>query len=413
MRLFIISFLLTFFFCCKQNTQDIRIVSLTDEPQHELLGIIGETIHKKLGHNAISIPSDNNFYSLDSLLNNQADIAIVENVTPYVEGVKTIMPLYEQILHVFYNKDLEMTSFKDLCEGKTMYIGEKGSATHMLMQKLFVAFEVDTSVVGITDNVFDDVDVFCAFTHVVRKEDLQGMDDFRLFSFDKVSHIGKGSIIDGLCLRHPSLSPFVIPNQLYNEINEKPILTLSSVALLVGREDLPRDLVYDIVKTLRSSKLQLSRGGVVSLMDFNNSYNLHSLNFPIHPGTMDYLDRHQPSFIERYAEVISVIISLAIAFGSVVLTLNGWSKQRKKKRVDAFYAKIIDIKTISEDSENIIELMQLVNQIQVIQKKAFEMLMAEKLIADESFRIFVELSKDTTHSLESKLEYLQEEILSA
>ena len=398
---------------CTQEKNHIRIVSLADTPQLQLLEIIGETIHDKLELTTNTVIIDNNFLSIDSLVNNQADIGIIENVTPHVSGVKTIMPLYEQILHIFYQKDLKITSFKNLCEGRRLYLGEKGSSTHMLMEKLFVAFEVDTSLVKITHQVFENVDVFCAFTHIIRKEDLQGMNNFRLFSFDKVNHIGKGSIIDGICLRNPSLSSFVIPNQLYNEMNPSPVLTLSSVALLVGREDLSEKIVYDIVKILRSSRIQLDRGGVISLIDFNNSYNLHSLNFPIHSGTMNYLDRHRPSFLERYAEVISVIISLMIAFASAIFTFNGRNRYRKKRRVDKFYAKILGIKTLSENSDNIVELMQLASQVQLTQKKAFEMLMDKKLIADESFGIFMELSKDTLHFLEVRLKDLREELIDA
>ena len=306
-----------------------------------------------------------------------------------------------------------MSSFKSLCEGRSMYIGEKGSATYILMNKLFTSFEVDTSLVEISYQIFDQVDVFCAFTHIIRNEDLQGMEDFMLFSFDKVDHIGKGSIIEGICLKNPYLSPFVIPNQLYNENNSTPVLTLSSMALLVGTERLPRDVVYDIIKTLRSSRLQLGREGTLAMMDFNDSYNLHRINFPLHPGAMDYLDRHQTSFLERYAEVISVLVSIIIALGSAIFTFNGWNKQRKKNRVDMFYAKILDIKTLSESTASVVDLMQLIGQIQDIQKEAFEMLMQEKLIADESFRIFVELSKDTLQYLESKLATLQEDMLSA
>lgn len=395
---------------CTSQVNHLRIATTIEEPQYELLEMISQTLGNELQLTTSFITSNCSSASSDSILNNRADIAIIENFTPFKSGLNTIMPLYEQILHVFYHKDIKASSFKDLCEGRRLYIGEKGSATEMLMQELFKAFEVDTTLVKITNQVFEEVDVFCAFTHVIRKEDLFGMDDFRLFSFDKIDHIGKGSITDGICIKNPYLSSFVIPNQLYNDINSNPVLTLSSVAVLVGREDLDRDLVYDIVKTLRSSRLQPDREGIIALMDFNNSYNLHDLNFPLHQGAMDYIDRHQPSFLEQYAEVISVIISLVIAFGSALITFKSWSKQRKKRRVDEFYAKILNVKELSDDSENVIDLIQLINEIKSTQKKGFEMLIDEKLIADESFRIFVELSKETLHSLELKLASLQEEL---
>lgn len=410
MRVLVLFALINLIACSSGNDQQIRIITTTEEPQFELIDIISNTLGDQLGLSMSTIVGDNSYASVDSLLNDRADIAIIENFTSYMSGVKTIMPLYEQILHVFYHQDIQASSFKELCEGKRLYLGEQGSATFMLMNKLFVAFDVDTSLVDFTDQVFEEVDVFCAFTHIIRKEDLSGMEEFRLFSFDKVDHIGKGSIIDGVSIRNPYLSSFVLPNQIYNEINPNPVLTLSSVAVLVGREDLERNLVYDIVKTLRSNRLQPDREGVISLLDFNDSYNLHNLNYPLHAGSMDYIDRHQPSFLEQYAEVISVIISLIIAFGSAIFTFNGWNKQRKKNRVDKFYAKILEIKALAENSNNAVDIMQLVSQVQLTQNKAFELLMNEKLVADESFRIFVELSKDTIHSLEAKLGRFEKEL---
>ena len=51
------------------------------------------------------------------------------------------------------------------------------------------------------------------------------------------------------------------------------------------------------------------------------------------------------------------------------------------------------------DSTSSDELAAAVQKIRALQTKAFEMLVDEKLAADESFRIFVSLSNDVLHEL--------------
>ena len=51
--------------------------------------------------------------------------------------------------------------------------------------------------------------------------------------------------------------------------------------------------------------------------------------------------------------------------------------------------------------------MQGIKSIQLAQNKAFEMLIDEKLEANESFRIYMELSKETINELKIKVKKLK------
>ena len=49
----------------------------------------------------------------------------------------------------------------------------------------------------------------------------------------------------------------------------------------------------------------------------------------------------------------------------------------------------------------------MVKRVQASQNKAFEMLIVEKLVANDSFRIYMELSKETINELRGKMRVLK------
>ena len=74
--------------------------------------------------------------------------------------------------------------------------------------------------------------------------------------------------------------------------------------------------------------------------------------------------------------------------------------QRKKDRVDVFYKELMDIK--NESINSVDEVKMRIEQIKRSQNKAFDMLINEELSANESFRIYMELSKETITELRVK-----------
>ena len=141
--------------------------------------------------------------------------------------------------------------------------------------------------------------------------------------------------------------------------------------------------------------------------DLKEDFSRASLSFPLHNGARIFLDRDEPSFMERYAELIGVIFSILIAFMSGVYSLSGWMKQRKKDRIDVFYEQILHVKVIINKLNDIKDVVRHIRQIQADQQKAFQMLIDEKLRADESFRIYMELSKETIQELKFRYKRLQ------
>jgi hypothetical protein len=78
----------------------------------------------------------------------------------------------------------------------------------------------------------------------------------------------------------------------------------------------------------------------------------------------------------------------------------GIVKARRKNRIDRFYLETIEVRNSCKGSKDSGELQQAITRIQQLQDEAFDLLVHEKLAADESFRIFVTLSNDVLRKLQ-------------
>ncbi len=72
---------------------------------------------------------------------------------------------------------------------------------------------------------------------------------------------------------------------------------------------------------------------------------------------------------------------------------------RRKNRIDEFYSAVMIIKKSVDASTSDEDRRSKANEIRSLQTTAFEMLIDEKLAADESFRIFISLSNDVLGQL--------------
>lgn len=72
---------------------------------------------------------------------------------------------------------------------------------------------------------------------------------------------------------------------------------------------------------------------------------------------------------------------------------------RRKNRIDTFYTDVIAIRNALGEFDSDEQRAAAAQKIKALQDKAFEMLVDEKLSADESFRIFITLANDVLRQL--------------
>ncbi len=390
---------------CSPKKQTYKFIHSENEPEFTITKIIKRVLEENMNVEIELINGVGSISNLDSLSANSADITIVENNMPYREGIHSTFPIYEQVLHIFYRNNSQARSFADLVYGNRIYIGTEGSSTYRFMNNMFDYFRLDRNRFEITDNIFDN-DVICGFTDIITDDNyIQSIEHegYQLFSFDQIENFGKGSIAEGIGLKFPQLKPFVIPEGTYGNMTRNPILTIATDAILIVRADLSDDFIYNLTKTILRDKQELNDVSPLIYETLHENFNRGKVTYPLHNGARIFLDRDEPTFIERYAELGGVIFSIILALASGLVSLSKWQKQKKKDRVDVFYKDLIKIKNGIPRLQTIGEAIAAIKKVQLAQNNAFDLLINEKLEANESFRIYMELSKETINELKVKV----------
>ena len=358
------------------------------------------------------------------LSKNKVDFAISQNdvsLSPDMEekGVefsmlRSVIPLYPEMLFIIYKPHLApaKNSLKELIRGKKIAMGPQNSGTARLTKILFKEFgilpnEYRQQYVTFEENVLSDtVDICCLVTgfdndRVQKSLRLGG----KIFSLGDPDLAGEGSAADGFCLKYPLAKPIVIPKNIYQNLPENPVLTVAIDAMLLTREDVADDVVYNVVETILNRKQTM-------VMDMDNKllsqiteqFDPLKLRFPLHNGAKHYLERNKPKFYERYAELFGVLFSILIAFFGGIATLNKWRKLRKKNRIDSYYKGVMDIQIQVDDLKTEQDCQNAIQELKYLRQNAFEQLISEKLLADESFRIFITFLNDTQNEINSRMQ---------
>jgi len=336
--------------------------------------------------------------ALDALLAGTADIALVSNNQPFRQGITTVMPLYPTVLHIAYRTDDREADAEIKIRGSKVFAGAPGSASRLMFERIVARIGLGEDDFSYVDLGADSPDIVIVFAPIspARLVEYPG---FRLWSFGKPEDIGTGSRVDAAVLLNPTLRPFVIPLGTYGEATPEPILTVAVDKMLVAREGLEQSVVYDLINELKRLQPALSAQRPGLFQEFSDDFDTGRSTFVLHPGTIAYLNRSAPSVYERYSGIAEVAVTVLIALFSLVLAGVRIFRMRRKNRIDTFYSETIRLRnSVSSDSSQE-ELARTCAEVRALQNTAFDLLVHEKLAADESFRIFITLSNDVLRQL--------------
>ena len=406
--IFIFTIILSSLSGCNNNNK-YRLAASNENTSSYTAGLlISKELRKTTKYELNLIDScKGSFDNAKSIIDNKADFAILQNTLNYegskytedeINGaIRTVVPLYSQILFVIYHDSIHSDNIKELFKGKKIGLGPKNEATDWLVKRILNYFGIKPSdytavYTDYPENIVGEkIDISCSVTSFNNKRiiDLMAQDDLRLFSFDKLSNVEiGGSTVNSLSLRNTTLSPKIIPKYTYNNKPKEPVLTVSTDAVLVCRTDLDEDVIYEITQSIINHKsLIVNSNPIFNIIheDFSTS----ELRFPLHQGVKMYLDRAKPSFLEKYAEVMALLITITVLLFGAFTSFSNWQKQRKKDRIDIYYQKVISLDRNIINAKTESDLHNIEIELFAIRDEAFDLLIKEKLSADESFNIFL------------------------
>ncbi|MEQ9424039.1 MAG: hypothetical protein RJQ09_06460 [Cyclobacteriaceae bacterium] len=401
----LVSLIITFQ-ACNLTTETYRFAykdeGVNKQIMTEMKGILEDEFHNVvIDLKEVNQPID----ELEELAKGGTDFLLIENYsTDSKANISTAFLAYPKFLHVFYRDVGAMPSnFGDLIAGKKIYLEHPNSAEMVILQDLAVFYRAGGSYELTADMA--EADVVLDLSSFLTEDDLTNLSGFQLFSFDDVSKFGQGSQVEGISLKLHRLQPYIIPEGTYGNLTEKAKLTLELDMVMLANEDIGLIAVNDLIKTVLRHKQSFVSIDPILFIGLDEQFDRSRLSYPLHPGSRAYLDREEPGFFERYAELAGVILSILIASISGLISFKKYRKQHKKDLVDVFYRELMDIK--NEPPKTIKGCVETIQRIKDSQNKAFDMLIDEKLAADESFRIYMELCKETITEIRLRMRALK------
>ena len=330
----------------------------------------------------------------------RADIALISNDQPFRDDIATVMPLYPTVLHIVYPNDRSPESFVDLMRNAAVFAGQPGSASRRVFERLTSTVDLGNEAFRFETGREAEVDLAVVFAPIA-PDRLAEYPDVTLWSIGTPEDIGHGGPVDSIVLLNPHFRPFIIPVGTYGNAAADPVVTVAIDKILVARADLDGSVVYDLINEISRMRPALATIHPGLFQDATGDFDVGRSRFVIHAGTQDYLQRSEPTFVERYSGVAEVMVTLMVATISAAFAGVRIFNRRRKNRIDRFYKAALDIRNAALSSTDIAERREAIDKLRQLQDEAFAQLVEEKLAADESFRIFITLSNDIVQQLDA------------
>lgn len=386
---------------CGEQRNSFRLLVPAHPFDKEVAAELVAVFEQNSRHRIELVPLPETFETaLDALEEGYADLALVSNAQPYRKGITTVMPFYPTVLHILYRRGRSADNAENLLRGATVNAGPVGSASRQLLTGIIDSLDIEASDVTFVDKpeTLPDVNVVYVPISPERLRSLLGQEgvagEYRFLSFGVPQEVGTGGEIDRALLLNPRVSPFIIPVGIYGDLPEEPVLTLAVDKLLVSRPGIDATVVYDLISEIRRLQPALAATRPQLFQELSAEFDASGSTFVLHPGTQAFMQRDAPTFYERYSGVAEVLVTLVIGLISGSYAVVQIYNRRRKNRIDGFYTDVMSIRDSINERSSVNERAAAVERVRELQNKAFDLLVQEKLAADESFRIFVTLSND-------------------
>ncbi|MEH6589015.1 MAG: TAXI family TRAP transporter solute-binding subunit [Halioglobus sp.] len=336
----------------------------------------------------VHVPTEPGSSGIDLLASGDVDLALVENSSPFHPGIRAVLPVFKSVLHLLIRDGADFSNQEQPLRNKSIYIYEGSAAGKTFLQIAASRQQLQANDYTITTELIpSETDLIIYFGPISPRDTSWYVGGYTLLSMAD----GDGTQAlssDAISYLIPQMQAKIIPAHTYDlPGNDKPVHSLEVDTLLATHKDVPVHAIYELTKTLLERKPWFSAIAPEVFSGITENFDVMSLNQPLHSGARRYLERDDPSVLERYAETINMLVYLFFLFITAIIGLSRWHAHRKKDRIDEFYSRIMAIRMRAMTEPH----GPLLHELQQLELEAFDSLIAEKLAANESFRIFIEL----------------------
>ncbi|MEM1188380.1 MAG: TAXI family TRAP transporter solute-binding subunit [Pseudomonadota bacterium] len=383
---------------CGTERDRLTLATLTEEPAPSIAETVKTTLEARGLEIAITSADDASAL-LERVTDGDADIAIIEEPYETVSGLTTVAPLYPSVLHVLVRRDEKAATLAGILAGKEIWAGPPGGSAYRLLVRLATDAGLAADEYTILDNPWtSEPDVHFILGGLLDRANARLLSAYRLFSFRRSTDIAGGSLADAVALRHHDVKPFLLPTGTYPALADDAVLTLSLRSVLVARQGLDEQLVFDIAGALFAHAQDIAKSYPLVTRELDETLRSADLMLPLHPGARRFIDREGPGFIERYAEVLALTFTITVTLLSGAIALYRYRTQVRKDRVDHYYAKLLEIRealpTLGRSSSR--------QRVLDVQREVLDLLIDERVAADASLLAFISLSNQMLDELDAR-----------
>lgn len=337
---------------------------------------------------------------VDSLLDGSADLAIMESTQPFEEGIRVVLKLYQAVVHLSVRRTFSVDDYRKNGEPLRVEILQNSHTAALIADLLSRRSEIGTNGYlrwNEGDPGKPDIQLYVGPIDPARTEWFR--DGFSLVPLSRLDPAGAEFYIDGIRYLVPQLTTTRIPALTYGlPGNEEGIDALAVDMLLVSHRRVDADLVYALTQTLVEQKPRFVAAAPALFRWMTVDFDDETLTHPLHRGARLFIHRDEPGFLERYAETLNFLVYLIALAVTGALGFGRWRARRRKERIDVFYQRVLDLRESAESAPPAATLTAL----DAIERDAYQALMDERLAADESFRIFIELATAVRRNVERR-----------
>ncbi|KQP37264.1 C4-dicarboxylate ABC transporter substrate-binding protein [Methylobacterium sp. Leaf104] len=190
-----------------------------------------------------------------------------------------------------------------------------------------------------------------------------------------VSRTGKVAFVDvenadAIIARLPRLQAVTMPAETFGgspKVPAEDVHTVGASYRLMARTSLSRPVAADVTQHLfemRSGMANVTPAAdYVQAPSYDSTAGATSARLPIHPGAVDFFEREQQGFVERYETWIYLVAFLGGGVGSALAWVGQRLSRLRRERIEEATDRLLEIRQEAQDSADAPRLEQLAREI--------------------------------------------------
>jgi hypothetical protein len=172
---------------------------------------------------------------------------------------------------------------------------------------------------------------------------------------------------EAFAVKNPALTPATIPSGALigrPQVPKEDVKTIAVSYRLMARSGLDRGPISKITEYLFQTRSAIARtSAAINLMKAPDNDAATSAALPNHRGALDYFNREQLSFMDRYGDWLWLALFAGGGVSSALAWLGQVFKRRRRELVDEVLERLVEIMRLAHAAQTTAELQALTCEI--------------------------------------------------